>query len=279
MRRLRLSLFVVVMAVVAALWPLRQSAELGLHSEQGLSALVDCRHGLPPLATTLLPLPLNLSVWNGHKLAQPELRYELARLAGMADLLLVQEGRKLDAPPLAHWQLAEGWRYAGDGFGVMALSRQPLPQPCVIRTAEPWLRLNKSLLAWRWPLADGQQLLLVNLHAINFDWRRSSYQQWLAQLGALLVRHQGPIIVAGDFNSWGEQRRTLLQRWAETHQLQEVSFTPDHRRRAFGQPLDGIWLRGLQVATSHSASSSASDHTPLWVRLEAGAAPPAAPAQ
>ncbi|MBQ1783936.1 MAG: endonuclease/exonuclease/phosphatase family protein [Gammaproteobacteria bacterium] len=258
---------VVVMVALAALWPLRQSAELGLHSEQGQSALVDCRHGLPPLSHQPLPLPLTLGVWNGHKLDQPALLTELARLAAKSELLLVQEGRQPDAPALAHWQLAEAWRYGDRGFGVMALSRQPLPQPCVIRTAEPWLRLNKSLLAWRWPLVDGQSLLLVNLHAINFDWRGSSYQHWLDQLGALLARHPGPVVVAGDFNSWGEQRRSLLEDWAKRHQLQEVSFTPDHRRRAFGQPLDGIWLRGLQVSASHSASSSASDHNPLQVTL------------
>lgn len=267
MRRLRLLLLLILLVALAALWPLRQSAELGLHSEQGHSALVDCRHGLPPLATTPLPMPLRLTVWNGHKLDQPALLSELAQLAAMSELLLVQEGRQLDASPLAHWQLAEGWRYGGNGFGVMAISRQPLPQPCVIRTAEPWLRLNKSLLAWRWPLADGRSLLLVNLHAINFDWRSSSYQQWLKQLGALLALHHGPVVVAGDFNSWGDQRRSLLEDWGQRHQLQEVSFTPDHRRRALNQPLDGIWLRGVQASASHSASSSASDHTPLWVSL------------
>lgn len=267
MRRLRLVLLLTLMVALAALWPLRQSAELGLHSEQGHSALVDCRRGLPPLAQAPLPLPLTLGVWNGHKLDQPALLTELGQLAAVSELLLVQEGRSLRTAPQPHWQLAEAWRYGDRGFGVMALSRQPLPQPCVIRTAEPWLRLNKSLLAWRWPLVDGQQLLLINLHAINFDWRTSSYQQWLNELGALLARHPGPVVVAGDFNSWGEQRRTLLEDWGQRHQLQEVTFIPDHRRRALGQPLDGVWLRGMQISASHSASSSASDHNPLQVTL------------
>jgi endonuclease/exonuclease/phosphatase (EEP) superfamily protein YafD len=49
--------------------------------------------------------------------------------------------------------------------------------------------------------------------------------------------------------------------------LREVSFTDDHRRKAFGRPLDFVFYRNLGVAEASVLVTSASDHNPLLVEF------------
>jgi endonuclease/exonuclease/phosphatase (EEP) superfamily protein YafD len=50
--------------------------------------------------------------------------------------------------------------------------------------------------------------------------------------------------------------------------LEMLNFDEDHRKRVFGQPLDHIYVRGLEVvqATTHEVNSS--DHNPMSARLQ-----------
>lgn len=71
--------------------------------------------------------------------------------------------------------------------------------------------------------------------------------------------------MAGDFNAWSKQRINALQRFASGMELQEVNFTNDRRRTAFGRPLDFVFYRGLGVVEASVLVTQASDHNPLLV--------------
>ena len=49
--------------------------------------------------------------------------------------------------------------------------------------------------------------------------------------------------------------------------LREVNFADDHRRKAFGRPLDFVFYRNLGVVEASVLVTSASDHNPLLVEF------------
>lgn len=258
---------ILLSALVATWWPLQWPQSTVIATTSGREAVAGCEAGLPPISGAPLPAQFTLTLWNGQKLSSPYQQQELVALARHTQLLLLQEANSLATPPLPFWQLAEAWGYGDQKYGVMGLALQPMPSPCLLLTPEPWLRLPKTTLAWRWPMAGGKPVLVINSHATNFDWRLASYTAWLDQLGTLIDRHDGPVVLAGDLNSWNGQRTAALDRWGEAHGLTAVTFNPDRRVRKFGYPVDAVWTRGLKVIASASAGDSSSDHHPLWVTL------------
>ena len=93
----------------------------------------------------------------------------------------------------------------------------------------------------------------------------AGYKQQLTQLAKLTRKYQGPVILAGDFNTWGDKRRVLLESIMARYQLQPVSFEPDERTRVAGLPLDHLFYRGLSVTQAEAVTSDGSDHNPLRV--------------
>ncbi|MCA6961782.1 endonuclease/exonuclease/phosphatase family protein, partial [Pectobacterium odoriferum] len=116
-------------------------------------------------------------------------------------------------------------------------------------------------------LQNGQRLMVINIHAVNFSFGVEVYTKQLATIGEQLVHHQGPAIMAGDFNAWSQQRINALNRFAARMGLQEVHFVDDHRRKAFGRPLDFVFYRELTVNQSSVLVTQASDHNPLLVEF------------
>jgi len=49
--------------------------------------------------------------------------------------------------------------------------------------------------------------------------------------------------------------------------LKMLDYEEDHRKRAFGQPLDHIYVRGLQVIAATTSVAKSSDHNPMSARF------------
>ena len=62
--------------------------------------------------------------------------------------------------------------------------------------------LPKSALYARYRLSNGSDLVTVNLHAINFTLGTKDFQNQIEQLENAVKKHKGPLIIAGDFNTW-----------------------------------------------------------------------------
>lgn len=213
---------------------------------------------------------LSLLVWNIYKQNREGWSEELSRLSSDAQLLLLQEASLNTG--LKQWLSEQGWegnqvnafKVMGESAGVINLARTTPNLACGYTEMEPWLRLPKSGIYARYPLSNGQVLAVVNLHAVNFTYGTDEYQLQLQALANELSQHTGPIIVAGDFNSWSEERMTVMKQVLTSLGLSEVGFSPDNRVRFIsGLPLDHVFYRGLKLEKAKAPESDASDHNPL----------------
>jgi len=209
-------------------------------------------------------------VWNIYKQNREGWSEELSRLSSDAQLLLLQEASLNTG--LKQWLSEQGWegnqvnafKVMGESAGVINLARTTPNLACGYTEMEPWLRLPKSGIYARYPLSNGQVLAVVNLHSVNFTYGTDEYQLQLEALANELSQHTGPIIVAGDFNSWSEERMSVMKQVLTSLGLSEVSFSPDNRVRFIsGLPLDHVFYRGLKLENAKAPESDASDHNPL----------------
>jgi endonuclease/exonuclease/phosphatase (EEP) superfamily protein YafD len=81
-------------------------------------------------------------------------------------------------------------------------------------------------------------------------------------------RHEGPIILGGDFNTWSRQRLELLYQLTRNINLLPVNFNLDLRKTFLGRPLDFIFYRDLTLTNASIMQTVASDHNPLFVTFQ-----------
>lgn len=224
-----------------------------------------------PSLTHSRPLPAEFSLlsWNIYK-QQGAWQEELASWASGVELLTLQEASgKADLHDWLErqdyrWEQVAAFSWREVPAGVMTAAQSPATQVCGQRVLEPISRIPKSQLFSRYHLAGAdEQLLVVNLHGVNFALRGRTYRAQLERIADFIAGYQGPVIVAGDFNSWNARRVNILREWAGTTGLREVTLQEDRRSRVFGYPLDRIYYRGLRLQQASSMASSASDHSPI----------------
>ncbi|PJC86547.1 hypothetical protein CSW98_10105 [Vibrio sp. HA2012] len=217
---------------------------------------------------------LSVLVWNIYKENRSGWQETLERLSRNAQLLLLQEG-SLNEEFSAwiednHWQAAHtsAFNAFGVSAGVLNLSRTAPQRVCAYTQTEPWLRLPKSALYARYSLSDGQTLAVINIHAVNFTLGVKEYSEQLEALREAVSGHSGPLIVAGDFNSWSSHRMNVLQHHMQQLGLDEVSFHPDNREEILtGYKLDHLFFRGLTPIKAEAPVTDASDHNPMSVHF------------
>lgn len=102
----------------------------------------------------------------------------------------------------------------------------------------------------------------------------ATFREQLNDLTALIHRHQGPVILGGDFNTWSDKREFWLNKLVGELGLQEAIPVPDLRRTAWpsaGSPLLPQPGPGGEVG---SPATDASDHNPIMARFAAQAITP-----
>lgn len=225
---------------------------------------------LPTAQSSLANGPLTVGIWNVHKFQDKGWQDELAQLQQHSELLMLQE---LADQPLFeqgalgrwHWQQAAAFHSGATTYGVANAALKPLAS-CGIWSNEPLYGLPKtallSMVKWH-----GQQVLIVNMHGVNFTWSLAPYRAQFAAVGRWIAQHSGPVIVAGDMNTWRQGRLAVMRRQFTGLGLHEVTLQPDHRSQRFGHALDHLWVRGLQVKQAYSPSQSVSDHRPIIAEL------------
>ncbi|MBH2808978.1 endonuclease/exonuclease/phosphatase family protein [Serratia liquefaciens] len=228
---------------------------------------------LPPGAALPTSGALRVMVWNIFKQQRADWLSVLKSYGKDAQLVLLQEAQT--TPELVSFATSN--YLAADQVpafvlpqhpsGVMTLAAAHPVYCCPLREREPLLRLAKSALITVYPLFNGQLLMVVNIHAVNFSLGVDVYSKQLGPIGEQIANHHGPVIMAGDFNAWSRKRINALYQFASDMALREVNFTDDHRRKAFGRPLDFVFYRNMGVAEASVLVTSASDHNPLLVEF------------
>ena len=214
-------------------------------------------------------------VWNILKARRRHWAIDFGELVADRDLVLLQES-VLRAPSDTlftsserfEWVMARSFRQPRSGVehgiktgcAVAACARgfHLSPHP------EPVSNTHKLLLVTRYPLAgESETLLVLNMHAINFV-TIEKYARQLEQLRAALAAHVGPVILAGDFNTWSPGRLERFVHVAEGAGLREAPMDRTSRLAHMNRHLDHVFYRGLTLRGAASLGHvQSSDHAPL----------------
>lgn len=221
---------------------------------------------------TLDPRGIRIASWNVHKEGDSGWQSDLRRLIDGSDVLLLQEAglsselRAVIETGGLSWILASAFEYLGAEYGVLTATRVAPADACTLRAYEPWLGIPKAALITRFRLHErGSTLAIANLHAINFTLGTAAYKAQLDALGDALAAHPGPIVLAGDFNTWNDARAETVRDLATRLSLAPVAFAVDDRTLFFGHIFDRVYTRGVEVIDARAWRVTSSDHNPLAV--------------
>lgn len=227
---------------------------------------------------SVLPDSFGLICWNVYKKNRLNDRFRSFMQKEIEkkkiDFLLFQEASfKADRPCLFEgfaFDAAANIEYRRSFYGVLTASRTVSKEARAFlsESKEAFFATRKSFLLTNYRYEDGSELLIVNIHAINFRENRS-YNKETDRLLELLSVHIGPMIVAGDFNTWNQKRVTKLSAIRKALGLAMVPYGKDESVKSmFGNHLDFIFYRGLELlAYEVLEEDGISDHNPLFARF------------
>ena len=207
--------------------------------------------------------------WNVHKGQDKGWQEDLAKLSKQADFVLLQEATEhQNLSTFSTALFVSSFSFNELLSGVKTFTQTQPEWYCGGGVAEPIIQIPKVASVMNLPLEKGNSLLLINVHLINFEWGISAYQAQLEQLFSFVENHQGPIIMAGDFNAWNEDRLNFVNNLIQKYGLDSVALSQDERVRFLGYPLDYIFTRGVKVVRATSEVVTSSDHNPLLMEFE-----------
>jgi endonuclease/exonuclease/phosphatase (EEP) superfamily protein YafD len=222
--------------------------------------------------------PFRVLVWNIHKQADSGWERDLSAFAAANDVMLLQE--TVLQPPLRdildnsglRWVMASSFLLDADDIGVLTATRVAPVASCTQRDVEPLIRIPKSAVISWLPIAEtragsNETLAIANVHSINFELSLDVYRAQLEALADALAGHRGPIIFAGDFNTWSDARDRVVAATAARLGLTELDLRVDRRAVFFGRHLDHIFIRGLQIVDAGALAVTSSDHNPMAATL------------
>lgn len=216
----------------------------------------------------------SIVTWNAYKLSDDNFLPDLLTLSQDADLFLIQEAMHGDQ--LAE-QLSAQFPFEFSFFksfcnsdklatGVMNMARHKLANNRTL--VSPY---NEPFSAT--PKVSGYSLIevpgigpvhVINTHGLNFNLGKKFAKQ-IDQVVAFAEQLQGPLIWAGDFNTWSDWRKDHLRKATQKLRLQHLKPAYDTRHLK----LDHVYSRELSVkSVDLLVNIRSSDHLPIKVVFE-----------
>ncbi len=235
--------------------------------------LQNCRSFVPEKTQQALdPESISVLNWNIYKGKHENWQADFQRLASDQDIVIIQEAMLHDdvldslAQHDLNWDMNTGFYLKKVATGVLTASPIKASSKQGLRTTEPYLRLPKATLISRYDLqGTTQQLLVANIHSINFTLDMAAYSEQIHALKNALQQHDGPIILAGDFNSWSDDRLAAIEKMVNELALQSLTYENHNRTRIFGREIDHVFYRGLDAMKIATQEVTSSDHNPIMV--------------
>ena len=156
-------------------------------------------------AQTLPPI-ITIVNWNAQKGSNPQFASDLKLLLEQEkpDIVFLQEARAgIFEPETMGGYFAEAWHYPwpdGKTIGVLTLSRVPPVRVQSVSSKYREFRVTapKVSLVTEFPLSNGENLMAVNVHLLNFErWSVKKIRHQLEDLKSIMANHSGPILMAG----------------------------------------------------------------------------------
>ncbi len=164
--------------------------------------------------------------------------------------------------------------------GVYTVANAQALSACSQRSNDVLLPTPKAILFTTYNLSDGElttneKLLVVNVHAILIS--QSSLYAQLDRMAKKMSRHEGPIILAGDFNTMTENSYLKLKEIVGAIGMVEATMEKkdDHRVTSMlGQAYDFIFYKKLRLIRANSIDlaetriGKTSDHNPIFAEFQ-----------
>jgi endonuclease/exonuclease/phosphatase (EEP) superfamily protein YafD len=222
---------------------------------------------------------IKILLWNVFKCRKKGWLNDFVTLINDKDLILLQEAI-LNSPfdihfnqSLQHqWIMARSFRNVKTNIETGVKTGSTVAAHNYYFTVsdhcEPITKTKKIALATVYPLhMSDQSLLVINSHIINFV-SFKKFRAHLDQIFQTLEHHQGPVLVAGDFNTWNKKRLKYFNELVVSFYLEEVKIIRRPRINHLFKHLDHIYCRGLEVVDSHVHTDiHSSDHYPISLSL------------
>lgn len=222
-------------------------------------------------------VPLRVTIWNLCKGAGGRLfEHDYRVISYQSDLILTQEAllseRGLQTFGTSGFEAVHAASYKRrDGLrdGVMTASRcghLPILKRIVCKYPEPIFRTPKVALVTMYKLANHvEPLMVVNIHATLVR-RVAGAVEEIEHVVSQLPQHKGPIMFAGDFNTFTPRYLADVSRALRTIGLELVPI-PNDPRPTIGA-LDQVFVRGLNVNQIFvDTKIKNSDHFPLCLEI------------
>lgn len=205
--------------------------------------------------------------WNGHKYEDPQHFYDIKSFSESSDILMLQEALHStgwQAAFASHMSMSFSFYKSFCDFddqanGVMTAARFPLLSSMTLPSTatEPGSFTHKAS-GYSALLINGVRVHLINTHALNFN-LGADFEQQITQLAYFISQLKGPVIWAGDFNTWSPGRKEFLNRRATDLGLTHLIPRDDPRALI----LDHIYVRGFTPIFTEVLTMSSSDHYPM----------------
>lgn len=212
---------------------------------------------------------ISLITWNAHKLADEKFMPDLIHLSQEADIILIQEAmhnselqntlvNKFDFSFSFNKSFCTSHKQA---TGVMSASRYLLQSNSTLASPdlEPITNTPKVSGYSAIKIPEIGIIHVINTHGLNFN-LGSKFDRQINKLAEFIEKLQGPVIWAGDFNTWSARRQKHLDK--KTKELGLAHLIPENDNR--NQKLDHVYIRGLEVIDIQILENiKSSDHLPI----------------
>jgi len=212
--------------------------------------------------------------WNIYKGNDEGWQHDLSAFSENHDVMTIQEAtlsEDMTSLLKAHdfnWTMNTAFYLDGTAAGVMNVASAGAIHSCGFKVNEPLIWIPKSALVSYYPI-DGsdEKLLVANIHGINFTLGVSDYRAQLGKLYDAVKHHNGPMIVAGDFNSWSDARMAVVDELVKKLKLSALAYAVNNKTHLFGNAIDHVFYRQLEPLRHHVTQVSSSDHNPISVNF------------
>lgn len=226
---------------------------------------------------TELPLETRVVVWNTFKgSGGKQFRHDFQAMCADSHLLLCQEvlfsiNRFNDiCYPL--YESVHACSYLrSDGFrdGVMTAGRakvSDLPVRVLSKGREPLFNTPKASLITKYKIEGTEKhLVVVNVHSPLLRTPKQAEIE-MNHLASHIRNYEGPLLVAGDFNTFSKGYLNVVDRTLEPLGLSRIHLVDDHR--GVLDSLDQAYTRGVEIIRAVvDPYIFSSDHFPLRLKL------------
>lgn len=235
--------------------------------------------GAKPTRAALNPDSIRILNWNMYKGENSSWESDFMALTEDVDIALLQEAyldkkmtRVFRDHPKMRLEMATSFILANRGYvptGTAIGSDVKMSHLGyrISKPREPIIKTPKTVAYAKFPIAGtDKELLTLTIHAVNFVSSKKLMQQ-LEDIAKIVRAHKGPVIWAGDFNTWSKVKlrktRELMQRLG----LIEAPFGSG-RMKVFGNVLDYVFYKGLELRDSYVLPEvQGADHKPMVVEF------------